>query len=527
MNMIKKEEKMLCDIVNNLLEGKECMENIAFSPTIDWDYFYFISEKNRVQFWVLNQMKEYLPISIKKHLEAEHKKFIKKMDAYMEELKYLISLSDEINIPILCIKGLPLAYQLYGNIYTRPFNDIDIVVPQRYILEFRNKLLTDYAQMNKGVYSKDEYLDFVGIFHEFWLKKDINKEQSVFIEIKETSSAIDRRFINEFVKNSISIQINGVKVRTTDVVHTFLHLCSNAYENYETMNGILRHIRMRDLLDIKLFLNNNNLDWEKIVKLSHKYEITHRIYCVLCYVNELFTEKIPEKIIKMFSIDSIKYNLTYCNLTGGKIEWENSVIERMFMDREQKKKIYLEKVYDREISKMDNRKYIMCNQNEKDIDIKRNLVRLEVPGMASRFIEWRVIEVNHNLALDLLLSKTLISKEQFFYQIIFFILGEIKTIWIRNIGGKYKYGYRNDTDDREIEYSKDSETYIIENKLVVRSYLDEERGRFYQNRYKGIGCNVLVHIQQGHCSLPIIAKYSDKSNPEEYLDNIEIWCKKN
>lgn len=522
---IRKEEKILCEIVNNLVEGKLCMENVSLDSEIDWNYFYDICKKNKVQYWVMNHIKEYLPLKTRLHYENEQQKFVKKMDAYMGELKYLTSISRKMNIPILCVKGFPLAYHLYGNIYTRPFHDLDIIVPKQYILSFRDKLLENHVQMNKGVYSKDDYLDFIGIFHEFWLKRRV-EEQEVFIEIKETSSAIERRFVDDFIDNSTVIKINDVEFRTTDLIHSFLHLCSNTFENYETMNGVLRHIKMRDLIDVKLFLRKNidKMDWKKIVELSGEYEITHRIFCVLHYVNDLFEEKIPESIIMMFSTSSINYEVSYCNTIGGKIAWNDSVVERMFMDYEQKRKIYLGLVYDRELSKMNNKKYIRYNGENKRLD--NNWSKLEVPGIPSLVMKWNLVEVNHKLAVDLLLSPALINAPQFFYQMIFFISEEIKTIWIRRTDEGYKYGYRNDTDDREISFVKDSETYIFQDDLVVRSYLDEEGGFFYQSSCKGIGCNVLIHVQQGKCSLPIVVKYSDKGNPEEYLDNVEVWKKR-
>lgn len=104
---MKREEKLLCEIVNKIVEENhyEMDKNLD----IDWKYFYYICEKNRIQYWVIKEIKDNLPENVRQKFDDEQYIFRKKVNAYWKELRNIISICQKLEIPIMCIKGIPLA----------------------------------------------------------------------------------------------------------------------------------------------------------------------------------------------------------------------------------------------------------------------------------------------------------------------------------------------------------------------------------------------------------------------------------
>lgn len=257
----------------------------------------------------------------------------------LTELHLIDEICRKNGINYIVIKGIPLSIILYGNSFCRESHDIDILVPDEEVFHLARLLHEQgYRQETAGVDPNNEvgnlfdenFYQFRSNFYEVMMSKQI-EDVKIEIEIKRASSAIQQKDINGFLKHTKRLDFGQYgSVVTNDTIYTFLHLIANVYGNSETFKG-LSSIRLRDFFDVASFYYNkkDQLDWDKILRISQELCITHKFYAVFCNINVLWPEMIAQEDVQRFASSNWIYDWTG-NERGELVQWDRDLPSRIY-----------------------------------------------------------------------------------------------------------------------------------------------------------------------------------------------------
>ena len=205
------------------------------------------------------------------------------------------------------IKGDVLSIQAYNKENMRIYSDIDLLVPKNelYLLEY---WLTQYG-FTSTQKTKLNRITTLSFSHQTspW-NKEFYPWNSVTIDVnfdifwgEYEGKKID---INEFLSDTVEMDIYGVKVKTLSPLKAMIQLILH---HYKDMNSIyllatrksIKYNMFRDLY----FLLKNNLDTitqDKLYAISSEYEIIPYVFYVLYYTGQVFEDKILKQYIETF-----------------------------------------------------------------------------------------------------------------------------------------------------------------------------------------------------------------------------------
>lgn len=227
-----------------------------------------------------------------------------KQESYMQ-LKELLSV---VNLYYAIIKGEVISKQAYGQNGFRNSSDIDILISRKNIKELE-QVLSKFGFYNTSQTRSDK-ITMLSSSHQIapWIKEippwgviviDLNFD--VFWGEYE-GKRID---IEEFLSDTIEMEIYGVKVKTLPPIKAMIQLILH---HYKDMNSIFllatRKSIKYDMFKDVYYLLKNNLDTiplEKLYAMSAEYEIIPYVFYVLYYTGQVFDDGILKQYIEAFS----------------------------------------------------------------------------------------------------------------------------------------------------------------------------------------------------------------------------------
>lgn len=209
------------------------------------------------------------------------------------------------------IKGEALSVAAYNEVGKRTSSDVDVLVPRKNLRIFEMKLFelgfekqhsgsiieqrTNRALMLSGSHQTSPYYLQKGAFK---LSIDLN------FDIFWGEYMGKRVDINDFLSDTIEIEIYGVKVKTLPPLKIMVQLILH---HYKDMNSIFllstrRSIKYNMFKDIYYLLKNNinAISLDKLYAISSKYEIIPYVYYVLYHTGLLFEDEILKEYILTF-----------------------------------------------------------------------------------------------------------------------------------------------------------------------------------------------------------------------------------
>lgn len=313
--------KMMCEDTTYILNNR-CV--------VDWNILLNILVEQTIFLQIYPDIKEIIPFEYKEKYEEIYRININEINEYVSELLLINEQLNSYAIEAVYIKGLFLSEIIYNNLYSRKFGDIDILVKkddmQRaydalYEIGYRflagtdqNSGMVDVIEKPEALFRKDHF--------EYPCVKCKENGMEISIEIKFASSAIEYDYIKDFMVNTRMLQVGHIKVHTLNEEYTLLHILANIYVNVESDNGVFTGQYLRDFIDLKVYLKKYDVDWENILRLSKKYNLTYKIYTVLKYLNCIFEGVVQNDVVKMFGEDIKRKE--------GVLWKSNNVVERCF-----------------------------------------------------------------------------------------------------------------------------------------------------------------------------------------------------
>ena len=260
------------------------------------------------------------------------------------------------------IKGEALSQQIYGVPDRRRSSDIDILIDKKNVkflekqlckLGFKQKLPEDNAEIRHNRVLCMAYSHQIPSFHKdkfgFHLNVDVNYD--IFWGEYEGK----RCSIDEFLSDTVDMEIYGVTMKTLPIEKAFVQLILHHYKEMNSLYHLsqyntIRTDMFRDIYDI---IKNNLgiLSSERVNDLSKQYIIDGFMYYMLFYTYEVFKDSMLHD-----SLDSLS------NSNGGALldsyglsiderrEWRNKFEERL--DNDQLYLVVLNDLCQRDITKL-------------------------------------------------------------------------------------------------------------------------------------------------------------------------------
>ncbi len=236
-----------------------------------------------------------------KRLKGVYKMFWYQNKQLLHENTRILKELWEAQIETLVFKGAPLAILHYKNIGLRPMNDVDVLLKKKDIeksLKFFEKKgwtpqlipIKDHLKYHNGVGFADKEGNEFDI-HWHPLIESIWEEDHY-----------------DFWENSVPITINDFETRAFCAADLLLHTIIHGIRwNLETP--------VRWIPDCYYIINNsgNEIDWERFIYLTKKYNLALKLQKSLLYLKEVFETKIPDSVmnklgkIKISKFDRLEY----------------------------------------------------------------------------------------------------------------------------------------------------------------------------------------------------------------------------
>ena len=259
-----------------------------------------------------------------------------KQESYMQ-LKKILSVE---NLHYAIIKGEVLSKQAYGKNGFRHSSDIDILIPRRKIHEIEDAL-GEFGFYNSAKTRVDKIM-LLSNSHQIapwvkeippWGKAVIDLNFDIFWGEYEGK----RISIEEFLSDTIQMDVYGVKLKTLPPIKALIQLILH---HYKDMNSIFL-LATRNSIKYEMFkdiyyLLKNNLDvisLDKLHAMSIEYEIIPYVFYVLYYTGQIFDDDILKHYIEAFRTTEGETLLNCYGLcTKERKEWKYDFKTRLSTD---------------------------------------------------------------------------------------------------------------------------------------------------------------------------------------------------
>ena len=210
----------------------------------------------------------------------------------------------KLNIPYAIVKGESLSILAYGKEGKRSSKDIDFLV-SRSDLKFIEEILDKMGYFQRTL---SRELRIMMLSHSHQTLPCYNSKYNLFIDInfdvfwgEYEGKRID---IEEFLSDTIEMEIYGVTVKTLPPIKAMIQLILH---HYKDMNSIFllatRKSIKYDMFKDVYYLLKNNLDaipLDKLYAMSAEYAIIPYVFYVLYYTGQVFDDEILKQYIESF-----------------------------------------------------------------------------------------------------------------------------------------------------------------------------------------------------------------------------------
>lgn len=239
---------------------------------------------------------------LKAHVSANNHKILR-MSAGLVQLNKMF---EQANIANLCIKGPPLALQIYGDICARECRDIDILISSTQVQKAHEVL---QAHGYKKYYSSRELSDKQ---LKYWLKsnKDIsyrNLENNVHLELHwRLCDMVTKceRSLEELLSESRAVWIGGASISTMSFSQNFIYLAAHAsghsWSNLYWLYDIAQIIK-----------SNKNMDWSEVFAHAQEQKVHLQVFEAFLLAQELLNTSLPDDVSERLKQHKNLGRLTY------------------------------------------------------------------------------------------------------------------------------------------------------------------------------------------------------------------------
>lgn len=226
-----------------------------------------------------------------------------------KQLNVLTPIHDSMNYAV--IKGETLSVLAYKRNGMREYADIDILLDRKnlqtmenilqsndYTLEYNSEVMSLRESRQLALLYSHQMLPYRCSANFFSYKIDLNFD--IFWG-EYDGKRID---IDEFLSDTIEMEIYGVKVKTLPPLKAMIQLVLHHYKDMNSLFLLATRKSIRyDMFKDVYYLLKNNLDaipLDKLYAMSAEYEIIPYVFYVLYYTGQVFGDNILKQYIEAF-----------------------------------------------------------------------------------------------------------------------------------------------------------------------------------------------------------------------------------
>ena len=290
-------DRLLCDFLAGRKIPQARLEKLA---PADWESMAERALRFKVEGLFYREIKsrnfpaELVPVEIRNRLKAAYRNLATRNTSFFfDALKVLKSLAEN-QLPVIALKGLALAKNIYGDIALRPMSDIDLLLKGEDLVTAGRILLSlGYKQcfpawesMSKTYHHLPSFTNINGTIVELhWNIVTLDSPVKVDLEGLWARACL--------------IKVDNVEVRVFSAEDLFLHLCLHASFHLQTGMDLIPFCDMAGLIKASA----DKIDWQIVIARATSWGAKKCLYLMLLLVRELLGAAPPDKIMSEIKPD--------------------------------------------------------------------------------------------------------------------------------------------------------------------------------------------------------------------------------
>jgi hypothetical protein len=280
------------------------IKNLAHQQ-LDWDYLFRLAQRHCVLPLLYQALQTHadsaIPTAVRQNLRARFHENAAHSLLLAGELARIATILSSNGIRMLAFKGPALAVLAYGDVSSRRYIDLDVIVQQsdvaraREVLRRLGFIAPEYLSS-----SRDDLLQRVQ--HNVAL---IRADDGLVVELHWRIAAKDfvrLPFENEMWKRAIEVSVCGVSVETLSPEDLLIALCIHGAKHFWE--------RLSWVCDVAHLLRlDRRLNWSLVFRLADEAGVERMLALGLCLAVELCHLELPAELLRKVHEDPIAVDL--------------------------------------------------------------------------------------------------------------------------------------------------------------------------------------------------------------------------
>ncbi len=242
------------------------------------------------------------------------------------------------NLRYACVKGPVLSKIIYGDETWRSYHDLDVLVDEK-DMDFIKQILAEHGfkagkKVEKGKvvpYTREEKIYILSLTHqtEPYFRR-LGDFGELYAEI-DLNTNVHWEHANLFtpycLRHLEQIEIFGYTVKKLAKEEEFLALCLHHYRDMNSPYMLkLQGIRLAQLCDIYFYVNNVNVDWNRLIKLCGEYDLGRYVFFCLSMCVLVFQDDKLSACLDLLSALQCERQIGYFGMKE-RFRWKSEVLD--------------------------------------------------------------------------------------------------------------------------------------------------------------------------------------------------------
>jgi hypothetical protein len=293
MGSMEKREaaRLLCDLLSGKKNAQDALGELL---PADWQSLADWAQRLKVEGMFYREMKsldwpaELVPQAIRNRLrKAYRNQATRNASLFFAAAQVLQSFAEQ-QLPVIALKGLALAKDIYGDIALRPMSDMDLLLKEDDLVRAGRVLLAlGYEQ---EVPAWESMLKTYHHLPPFTKRSGTTIELHWNIVTPDSPVEVD---LDGLWARAHFIKVDDVEVRAFSPEDQFLHLCIHACFHLQTGSDLIPFCDLAGLM--KAYAGK--IDWRTVIQRANRWGGHKCVYLVLLLVRELLGAAPPAAVM--------------------------------------------------------------------------------------------------------------------------------------------------------------------------------------------------------------------------------------